>query len=54
IDHAHAVLWQMEQWLEAHQISSITELRGRLSQIRCDDPSAFERANYIKALETYS
>jgi len=53
IDHAHKVLWQMEQWLEEHDVESVDHLRGRLSHARCDDPSAFERANYIKALETY-
>lgn len=53
IDHAHELLWRMEEWLEAHEIVSLDALRGRLSQSRCDDPSAFERANYIKALETY-
>ena len=53
VDHAHEVLWQVEQWLEEHEYESVAKIRATMSQQRCVDPSVFERANYLKALETY-
>jgi hypothetical protein len=29
-------------------------MKGSLSQRACPDPAAFERANYMKALTTYT
>ena len=40
-------------WLDANEFSSISQARGILSQLRCPDPSAFERANYTKALSSF-
>ena len=42
------------QWLEAHDCSGVEEIRGCLSQQRCPDPEAFERAQYLRALSSYS
>ena len=53
VDHGHEVLWQVEQWLEEHEYESVAKIRATMSQQRCVDPSVFERANYLKALETY-
>jgi dihydroorotate dehydrogenase (fumarate) len=33
---------------------SIEQLKGSLSQQSCPDPDAFERANYMKALRSYT
>ena len=43
----------MVEWLEAKEYDSIAQLQGSLSQINCPDPSVFERAQYLKALQTY-
>jgi dihydroorotate dehydrogenase (fumarate) len=40
-------------WLEAHEYESVTQLKGSLSQRNCPDPSAFERAQYMRAISTY-
>jgi dihydroorotate dehydrogenase (fumarate) len=32
----------------------VKQLKGSLSQIACPDPGAFERANYMKALKSYT
>ena len=53
IDHARTILCRMEEWLEENEYESVAQLRGSMSQMKCEDPAAFERANYIKALETY-
>lgn len=41
------------EWLEVKEYDSITQLRGRMSQINCPDPSIFERVQYLKAVQTY-
>lgn len=37
-----------------HADTSVAQLKGSLSQQSCPDPAAFERANYMKALQSYS
>jgi dihydroorotate dehydrogenase (fumarate) len=44
---------ELRDWLEAHGYSSVAQMKGAMSQLKVADPSAFERANYIKVLETY-
>lgn len=43
----------VENWLEDHEYESLTQMKGSLSQRSVADPSAFERANYMKALTSY-
>ena len=33
---------------------SVEQMKGSLSQQACPDPDAFERANYMKALKSYT
>lgn len=40
-------------WMEEHEYSSVTQLKGSLSQKNCADPSAFERAQYMKAISQF-
>lgn len=40
-------------WMEDHEYESVEQLKGSLSQKNCDDPSAFERAQYMRAISTY-
>ena len=37
-------------WMEEHEYTSVSQLKGSLSQKNCPDPAAFERAQYMKAL----
>ena len=37
-------------WMEEHEYESVEQLRGNLSQKNCADPSAFERAQYMRAI----
>ncbi len=53
IDHLRVVNDGLVQWLESHEYESVTQMRGSLSQINAEDPSAFERAQYMRALITY-
>jgi dihydroorotate dehydrogenase (fumarate) len=40
-------------WMDARQYASVAEMRGSMSQERVSDPTAFQRANYIRILESY-
>ena len=40
-------------WMEEHEYESVTQLKGSLSQKNCADPSAFERAQYMKAISQF-
>jgi dihydroorotate dehydrogenase (fumarate) len=53
ISHLRTVRDEMEESLEAGGYRGIAEARGVLSQKNCAEPAAFERANYMKALNTY-
>jgi dihydroorotate dehydrogenase (fumarate) len=39
--------------METHEYESVQQMRGSLSHKNCEDPGAFERANYVKALRQY-
>jgi dihydroorotate dehydrogenase (fumarate) len=44
---------EMVIWLEEHEYDSIHQLKGSLSQKNCPDPSAYERAQYMRAISSY-
>ncbi len=44
---------EMERWLAEHEYQSLGQLRGSMSLLRCSDPKAYERANYIKILQSW-
>ncbi len=48
------VLKDLEHWMMEHEYISIQQMKGSCSQKSVADPSAFERANYMKALNTFS
>jgi dihydroorotate dehydrogenase (fumarate) len=41
----------LERWMEEHEYESIEQMRGSMSLMRCANPQAFERANYMRVLE---
>jgi len=45
---------ELVAWMEEHEYESVTQLKGSLSQKNCPAPSAFERAQYMKAISNYS
>lgn len=53
IGHLSTVLEVLEDWMKQHEYESIKQMQGSLSQQACEQPAAFERANYIKALNSY-
>jgi dihydroorotate dehydrogenase (fumarate) len=51
--HLTEVLQAIDQWMIEHEYVSIAQMKGSMSQASVADPSAFERANYMKALSQY-
>jgi len=52
--HVAIILQQLQDWLERNEYSSVSQLKGSISQQHAIDPAAFERANYINVLDSYS
>jgi len=46
-------LKDIEKWMEEKEYESIEQMKGSMSQKSVADPAAFERANYMKALNSY-
>lgn len=47
------ILEAMNLWLEEHEYDSIEQLQGSMSQLHVADPTAYERANYMKVLNAW-
>jgi len=43
----------MLEWMEENEYESVRQMQGSMSQINCEDPSAFERSQYMRGLLTY-
>ena len=51
ISHLRYIEDGLRQWMEQHEYKSVQQMKGSMSQLRCPDPSAFERAQYMKAVK---
>jgi dihydroorotate dehydrogenase (fumarate) len=47
------ILEVMDVWLDEQGYDSVEQLQGSMSQLHVADPSAFERANYMKVLKSW-
>jgi len=54
ITHIQRIEMELVAWLEGHGRKSLHELKGVMSQKNCPDPSAFERAQYVRGLSSYT
>ena len=52
--HVRLVESELRSWLAEHEYTSVTQLRGSVSQATSVDASAFERANYLKTLHSWT
>lgn len=43
----------LEHWLEEHEYLSVAQMQGSMSQRHVAEPAAFERANYMKVLQSW-
>ena len=51
ISHLGYIEEGIVRWMERHEYESVQQMKGSMSQLRCPDPSAFERAQYMKAVK---
>lgn len=54
IDHLTKMHDEIVLWMETHDYQSIQQMRGSMSQLNAEDPSAYERAQYMRALTGYN
>jgi dihydroorotate dehydrogenase (fumarate) len=54
IEHLATVRDDLRAWMDEHEYESIRQMRGSMSQRAVTDPSAFERANYLRVLRSYA
>lgn len=47
------IVQEVERWLEEHEYHSLAQARGSMSQQNVAEPAAFERANYMKVLQSW-
>jgi len=43
----------VQAWLEEHEYESLKQMIGSMSLQKCGNPAAFERANYMRILQSY-
>ena len=51
ISHLRHIEDGVREWMEDHEYESVCQMQGSMSQIRCPDPGAFERAQYMRAVK---
>jgi dihydroorotate dehydrogenase (fumarate) len=53
IEYLNLVHAEVVRWLHEHEYQSVRQMHGSMSQRSIANPSAFERANYMKVLRSY-
>jgi dihydroorotate dehydrogenase (fumarate) len=51
IGHLRHIERGVVAWMEEHEYESVHQMQGSMSQQRCPDPTAFERAQYMRAVK---
>jgi dihydroorotate dehydrogenase (fumarate) len=52
ISHLRYIELGLADWMNKHEYESVEQMKGSMSQLRCPDPSAFERAQYMRAVKS--
>jgi len=53
-EHVATVEADLRAWMETYEYKSVSELRGSASATMVEDPTAFERANYMATLHSWA
>ena len=51
VNHLRHLERELREWMEEHEYDSVKQMQGSMSQQRCPDPGAFERAQYMRAVK---
>jgi dihydroorotate dehydrogenase (fumarate) len=54
IGYTSKVYMDLLNWMEENEYESIHQMHGSMSQKSINDPTAFERANYMRVLRSYA
>ena len=52
-EHVATVEAELRTWMTEHEYDSVDQLRGSASQATVENPSAFERANYLQTIRSW-
>ena len=52
-DYLSRVCAEMASWMEEKEYESLEEMRGSMNLLRCPDPKALSRANYMHVLHIW-
>lgn len=52
-EHLAKVRGKLVEWMEEHEYESVAQMIGSMNLMRCPDPAAFERANYMRILQSW-
>ena len=53
-EHLAAILEELQTWFEEREYASIEQAKGSMSRRNCPNPGGFDRANYMRAIVSYS
>ncbi len=53
ISHLRTIEQELQLWMQEHEYTSVRQFQGCMSQLNCPNPSEFERAQYMRAVQTY-
>jgi dihydroorotate dehydrogenase (fumarate) len=53
-EHLTKVRTDLERWLVEHEYESLNQARGSMNLENCPNPTAYERANYIQVLQSWT
>ena len=54
IDYVCELLISIQNWLDLHGYDSVEQLKGSMSYGNCPSAGSYERANYMKAIVSYT
>ena len=54
IDYTETLQTNLVEWMMDHEYESIQQMQGSMSYRSVSEPAAFERANYMKVLSSYT
>lgn len=53
VERIGQVVEELRRWMEEHEYESVRQMQGSMSQQNVAEPAAFERANYMKVLQSW-
>jgi dihydroorotate dehydrogenase (fumarate) len=53
VEYLDTLVTGLADWLDARELASVAQIRGSMSQANVPEPEQFERANYIRILQSW-